>query len=115
MTDFDTWLHDFGYDHIFRILIPRKPMQYTPYEFDQKFSDESLYVDNHYKKVIIDDAVELPDGDIMIGFREVYDKDVLHDSVNHGDSPILFKKLSEVELSYFPQDEKENNEYEEEY
>ena len=42
MTDFETWLHDFGYDHIFRMLEIRRPGQYTPYEIDKKFEDESL-------------------------------------------------------------------------
>ena len=44
-TDLETWLHDFE-DNIFRILVYRKPGQYTPYEMENKFSDESLYVDN---------------------------------------------------------------------
>ena len=28
MTDFETWLHDFGYDHILRMLEIRRPGQY---------------------------------------------------------------------------------------
>ena len=44
MTDFETWLHDFGYDHILRMLEIRRPGQYTPYEIDKKFADESLYI-----------------------------------------------------------------------
>jgi hypothetical protein len=48
MTDFETWLHDFGYDHILRMLEIRRPGQYTPYEMDRKFEDESLYIDNHF-------------------------------------------------------------------
>ena len=53
MTDFETWLHDFGYDHIFRMLEIRRPGQYTPYEIDKKFEDESLYIDNHFRHIQI--------------------------------------------------------------
>ena len=45
MTDFETWLHDFGCKHILRMLEIRRPGQYTPYEIDKKFEDQSLYVD----------------------------------------------------------------------
>ena len=62
-TDLETWLHDFE-DDIFRILVYRKPGQYTPYEMENKFSDESLYVDNEYKRVFIEDVIELPDKDV---------------------------------------------------
>ena len=48
-TDLVTWLHDFG-DRIYRILEYRKPGLFTPYEMENKFSDESLYMCNEYKK-----------------------------------------------------------------
>ena len=34
-TDLETWLHDFE-DDIFRILVYRKPGQYTPYEMENE-------------------------------------------------------------------------------
>lgn len=92
----------FGYDHIFRMLEIRRPGQYTPYEMDKKFADESLYIDNHFKHIQIKEAVELPDGDILIGFKEIYDSESFEQD---GDEAVIYyKKLSEIELSYFPCD-----------
>lgn len=103
MIDFDTWLHDFGYDHILRMLEFRKPGQYTPYEMDKKFEDESLYVDTHYRHIQIKEAIELPDKDILIGFREINDGMDLEKDWDK--SIIYYKKLSEIELTYFPSDD----------
>ena len=88
MTDFETWLHDFGYDHIFRMLEIRRPGQYTPYEMDKK-------------------AIELPDKDILIGVREIYDSESFEKEWD--ESVIYYKKLSEIELSYFPCDDNIEN------
>lgn len=95
-TDLETWLHDFE-DDIFRILIYRKPGQYTPYEMENKFSDESLYVDNEYKKVFIEDVIELPDED---GEYECE----LADSIE-------YYKLSEIKLECFKCDQVTGGEF----
>ena len=39
MTDFETWLHDCGYDRIFRMLKLRRVGDWTPYEIKQKYID----------------------------------------------------------------------------
>lgn len=111
-TDLETWLHDFE-DNIFRILVYRKPGQYTPYETENKFVDESLYVDNEYKKVFIEDVIELPDKDILFGFREVLD-------VNQNENgeyeceladSIEYYKLSEIKLECFKCDQMTGGEF----
>lgn len=107
MTDFGTWLHDFGYDHIFRMLEIRRPGQYTPYEIDKKFVDQSLYVDYHFRHIQIKEAIELPDRDILIGFREIYDSESFEKDWD--ESVIYYKKLSEIELTYFPCDDNIEN------
>lgn len=100
-TDLETWLHDFG-ERIFRILEYRKPGLYTPYEIENKFSDESLYVCNEYKKVIIDEVIELPDKDLFIGFREVFLEDDGEYEIN---DRIEYFKLSEIKLERFACDQ----------
>ena len=107
MTDFEIWLHDFGYDHILRMLEIRRPGQYTPYEIDKKFSDQSLYLDNHFRHIQIKEAIELPDKDILIGFREIYDSEDFEKDWD--ESVIYYKKLSEIELTYFPCDDNIEN------
>lgn len=102
MTDFETWLLDFGYDHIIRMLEVRKPGQYTPYEMDKKFEDESLYIDDHYRFIQIKNAIELPDKDILLEFREICDEKDLDESWDK--SILYYKRLSEIELTYFPND-----------
>ena len=42
MTDFETWLHDFGYDRIFRMLKLRRVGDWTPYEMEQKYIDQAI-------------------------------------------------------------------------
>lgn len=103
MIDFEKWVCDFASKHIIRMLELRKPGQYTPYEVDNKFSDESLYIDDTYRHIQIKEAIELPDGDILLGFREVYDEESIEKDWE--ESVIYYKKLSEIELTYFPCDD----------
>ena len=39
---------------------------FTPYEQEEKFSDESLYVDDECEFVRIKDVITLPDGDLLL-------------------------------------------------
>ena len=106
MMDFETWLHDSGEDKVFRMLIYRRPGQmYTPYEIERKFTDQnSVYEDTHYSFVKIKEAIELPDRDILLGLSELYyDCSEGHDKFSE-DGVMLYKKLSEIELSFFKRD-----------
>ena len=106
-TDLETWLHNIGESKIFRILEYRKPGLFTPYEMENKFIDQPLYKDNHYEHIQIKEAILLPDNDILVGYRVVYDFDSLNQSWD--ESIIYYKKLSEIELSCFPDDQKLEN------
>ena len=39
---------------------------FTPYEQAEKFSDESVYVDDECEFVCIKDVITLPDGDLLL-------------------------------------------------
>lgn len=104
-TDLQTWLMDYG-DRVYRILKYRKEGQYTPYEIENKFEDESLFEDIHYKKVVIDEVVELPDKDLLIGFREVFIDDTDEEYGYSGS--IEYYKLSEIKLECFACDQIDN-------
>jgi hypothetical protein len=90
MTDLETWFHDDGEDALFNVYV--KKHIYTPYEQEQKFSDESteqLELQNvHMVKV-----VELPDGDVLLGFQWFSE-----DEDEPTQSYIYYYKLSEIRL-----------------
>ena len=107
MTDFETWLLDFGYEHILRMLEIRRPGQYTPYEVEHKYMEQSLYKNTYYSHIETKEAIELPDKDVLIGYREICDWEDREKPME--ESVIQYRKLSEIELSYFPQDQDPEN------
>ena len=90
--DIHTWLSDVGEERVFRMWVFKR--MFTPYEQDKKFSDESVYVDDECKFVMIKELIELPDGDLLIGFQDT-DSDNLY---------LEYYKLSEIRLDYFQSD-----------
>ena len=104
--DIHTWLSDEAEDRVFRMWVFKR--MFTPYEQEEKFSDESVYVDDTCKFVIIKELIELPDGDLLIGFQDADDAD--------SDNLYLeYYKLSEIRLDYRPEDKErlEDEEYDE--
>lgn len=93
-TDMDTWFLD-NSDRIYRFVVYKK--LFTPYEQDKKFSDESQFEDNHYRFGLIEEVIELGQGEWLLGFREVIDCEVC--------SCISYFKLSDIQLSFFEQDQ----------
>ena len=67
-TDMETWFLD-NSDRIYRFVVYKK--LFTPYEQDKKFSDESQFEDTHYRFGFIEEAIELGQGEWLLGFREV--------------------------------------------
>lgn len=66
---------------------------------ENKFVDESIYRDTHYKMVFIEEVIELPDKDILIGFREIFDIVEDEDGREYETSDsIVYLKLSEIRL-----------------
>ena len=102
--DIHTWLSDVGEERVFRMWVFKK--MFTPYEQDEKFSDESVYVDDICKFVMIKELIELPDGDLLIGFQDV----------DNDNKYLEYFKLSEIRLDYRPEDKErlEDEEYDEE-
>ena len=90
--DIHTWLSDVGEERVFRMWVFKK--MFTPYEQDEKFLDESVYVDDTCKFVMIKELIELPDGDLLIGFQDS-DSDNLY---------LEYYKLSEIRLDYCQSD-----------
>lgn len=62
---------------------------FTPFEQDVKDEYQSIYEDEVCKKVHILDALDLPDGDMLLA---------VHD-IEHSDGYIEYFKLSNVELA----------------
>lgn len=104
ITDFETWMLDVGFDRTFRMLEYRHPGDWTPYEMEKKYIDESHYKDNHYILIKIKEAIELPNGDFLIGYIDVSD---VEDFWNFDDEKewINYRKLSEIELCWNPEDD----------
>lgn len=102
MKDFETWLKDCN-NKIFRMLEYRRIGFWTPFEMDQKYTDQSEYKDAHYSFVKIKEAVKLPDGDVLLGVQFIYDCEDLENK----NPQIYYKKLSQLELSYDPEDRAE--------
>ena len=93
-TDMETWFLD-NSDRIYRFVVYKK--LFTPYEQDKKFSDESQFEDTNYRFGFIEEAIELGQGEWLLGFREVIDGEVC--------SYISYFKFSDIQLSFFEQDQ----------
>lgn len=104
ITDFETWMLDVGFDRTFQILEYRRPGDWTPIELENKYVDQSQYVDNRYTYIKIKEAIELPDGDILIGYIDVtvakWDEDFEEDK-----AVINYRKLSQLEICWTPEDD----------
>lgn len=77
---------------------------FTPNEQAKQYVDQSLYEDDHCCYGVIKEAIELPDGDILIGFVDPYTEE---DSIAYG--YIDYHKLSEIALVYCPYDAEEED------
>ena len=101
MTDFETLLLD-NSGRIYRYWTYKR--MFTPLEQDMKYIDQSCYEIDTCSYGIIKEAVELPDGDILLGFIDPYTE---ADSIAYGD--IDYHKLSEILLNHCPSDMEDND------
>lgn len=90
ITDFETWLHDVGFDRLFRFLVYKR--SYTPYEQEAAFVDQTEFESDEYRFGRIEEAIDLGGGEWMLGIREELD-DYVSDSVN-------YYRLSELRISW---------------
>lgn len=97
ITDFETWLLDES-ERIYRYLVYKKV--FTPYEQEKKYSDESEYENGgHYTLCHIEEAIDMGNGNWMLGLREIYDDGLVS-------SHIDYYPLSDIRLSCFDDDQK---------
>lgn len=86
-------------DTIFRMQVYKR--LYTPYEIEKKFMDETQFEDE-WMQVCICSVYELPDKDILLGVRRIYEEDDWY--LQENEWIIDYYKLSEIRLSYYPDD-----------
>ena len=96
ITDFETWLLDYG-DRLYRYLVYKKV--FTPYEEQHAFEDESVYEDSHYELCQIAEAIDLGNGDWLLGLRPIGDDGKIYGMIH-------YYKLSEIRLAFFENDQR---------
>lgn len=85
-NSFAEYLQSLPPDTVFRLWEYKR--MFTPYEQEQKFSDESLLVNDECDHIRILDVITLPDGDLLLATTYAY-----------GDGKyISYYKLSEISL-----------------
>jgi len=99
ITDFETWLLDWG-DRIYRFLVYKK--MFTPYEQQNAFMDESVYENDHYQLCKIEEAIDLGNGDWLLGLRQIEEDGEVYGIVE-------YYKLSEIALARFDNDQEDDD------
>lgn len=94
-NSFSEYLKSLPKNTIFRMWEYKR--MFTPYEQKQKFSDESLYVNDECDYVRILDVITLPDGDLLLATTYAYGEG----------SYISYHKLSEISLGKSDKDMEE--------
>lgn len=95
ITDMETWLLDEG-DRLYRYLVYKK--LFTPYEQQHAFEDESVYENYHYGLCQITEAIDLGNGDWLLGLRTIDDDGKVYGMIH-------YYKLSEIRLAFFEDDQ----------
>jgi len=88
---------------VFRYWVFKK--QFTPYEMEEKFIDQSCYDSDYASIGIIHEAVILPDNDILLGFRTL--GELSAEEYNEAEPYIEYFKLSEIRLAHAYKDQNE--------
>ena len=95
-NSFGEYLKTLPPDTVFRLWQYKR--MFTPYEQDNKFMDESQYVNTTADEVRILDVINLPDGDLLLATTYAY-----------GDGKCInYYKLSEISLAKCMGDEDED-------
>lgn len=68
---------------------------FTPYEQEERFTDESQFEQDIWRYGFIGEVILLPDGDLLLGIQEVYD-DIPEDP----NDDLEYYKLSELRIGY---------------
>lgn len=94
-NSFAEYLKSLPPNTIFRLWEYKR--MFTPYEQEQKFIDESPYVDDECDHIRILDVIALPDGDLLLATTGAYDDGTY----------ISYYKLSEISLAKSDKDMEE--------
>ena len=94
ITDMETMLIDYS-DRIYRFWVYRK--MFTPYEQQNAFMDESEYEDIRASFGIIQEAIDLGNGDWLLGFAVIFDGEL--------SGGISYYRLNEIRLEYWESDQ----------
>ena len=105
--DIWTYLHDTS-GRVFRYWVYKR--MFTPMEMQEQYIDQSEFTDSYASFGVIRECVQLPDGDLLIGFQDVCIED--HDAFYR--SSISYHKISEISLEYHWCDQPESWEVDEE-
>ena len=87
ITDFETWLLDYG-DRLYRYLVYKR--MFTT-------ENESEYEDDHYELCQIAEAIDLG-GDWLLGLRTIEEDGKIYGMIH-------YYKLSEIRLAFFENDQ----------
>lgn len=97
MIDLDTFINNKASETIFRMYKYKRI--YTPYEQDQKFSDESIFENGNYPIYVrIVNAIELPNGDVLLKLLEDIPIDERTDDYDKQPCIYLYERLSDIKL-----------------
>ena len=83
-------------DKVFRFWVYRR--MFTPFEQEQKFSDESVYESTYARYGYIKECVPVGDNDYLLGIQPVYDNEVFDDELE-------YYKFSELRLFCYDTDQ----------
>lgn len=106
--DFVQWANSMKENNtIISYLIYRKPGAYTPYEQENKFSDESVYEDTHYTSAVIREVISLGNGDFLIGMQNIFNSEKICDLPTIGSDGYVveYVKLSEIRMAIYGADQ----------
>ena len=95
--DIWTWLQDTEV-RVLRYWVYKRV--FTPLEQEKKYVDQSEYEDSYCKKGVIRECVQLPDGDLLLGFQNYNEDCDFYDLPQY----MEYYKLSEIRLAYNPED-----------
>ena len=87
---------------IYRFWVYKKV--FTPYEIESQFIDESQYESSHARFGVIQEAIVLPNKDVLLGIGEITDHiSDLHGKYFHR----VYYRLSDICLEHHPSDQEE--------
>ena len=88
-------------DTIFRYLVYNKFNIWTPEQFEKKYCDESVYLDDHYEFAKITDVFGTPDNEVMLELDKVDPTD--WERLHHKE----YRLLNDIALERFDIDNNE--------